>query len=220
VKARQLRRYGFYAAGLAVAWVMLWDRVSAANIVGGLLVAGVLLVIFPLRQVGEDEQVVLHPLAFGRLAASVLGQLVVSNLLVTREVISPNSELLTGIVACRMHTSSPKLLSTVANILALSPGTMAVDATTGSRNGGGIVGADPPATLYVHVLSLTDVGDVRRKVARLERRVVNALGSARDRQELADTATDQLVPTAVDVTPPGPMAGSGGPGRADDEALS
>jgi len=116
VKARQLRRYGFYATGLAVAWVMLWDRVSAANIVGGLLVAGVLLVIFPLRQVGEDEYVVLHPVAFGRLAASVLGQLVVSNLLVTREVISPSSELLTGIVACPMHTSSPMLLSTVANI--------------------------------------------------------------------------------------------------------
>lgn len=220
MKARQLRRYGFYATGLAVAWVMLWDRVSAANIVGGLLVAGVLLVIFPLRQVGEDEYVVLHPVAFGRLAASVLGQLVVSNLLVAREVISPSSELLTGIVACPMHTSSPKLLSTVANILALSPGTMAVDATSTSRSDRGTQAANPPATLYVHVLKRTDIGDVRRKVARLERQVVDAFGSARDRLELAGTPVDEGVPMAIDTGGAARVVDPGDGRGVDDEAQS
>ncbi len=73
-----------------------------------------------------------------------------------------------------MRTNSPKILSTVANILALAPGTMAVDATDG------------PPVLYVHVLAKDDVFDVRRKVARLERLVVEAIGSAADRRAVAE----------------------------------
>jgi multicomponent Na+:H+ antiporter subunit E len=146
-------RYAAYACGLAVAWVMLWDRVSIANVLGGLLVAGVLLVVFPLRPVGE----------------AVLGDLVVSNVLVARTIISRHHRLRTGVVACPMRSDSPKVLSTVANIIALSPGMMAVDATAG------------PPTLYVHVLLLNRQTDVRRRVARLEALVIDAVGSGADR---------------------------------------
>jgi len=170
-RAKARRNLG-YAAGLAVAWVMLWDKISVANVLGGLLVGGVLLVVFPLRPVGDEDRLTLHPLGFVRLAAALLRQLIVSNLLVAREVVSPNAELRTGIVACRMRSSSPKLLSTVANIIALSPGTMAVDAT------------DSPPTLYIHVLSLDDIIVVRRDVARLERQVIDAFGSPADRRLL------------------------------------
>jgi multicomponent Na+:H+ antiporter subunit E len=69
-----------------------------------------------------------------------------------------------------MHTDSPKVLSTIANILALSPGTMAVDAT------------DSPPVLFVHVFTDGDIHDVRRRVASLERLVIEAIGSAADRR--------------------------------------
>lgn len=175
-RAKARRNLG-YAAGLAVAWVMLWDKISVANVLGGLLVGVVLLVVFPLRPVGDEDRLTLHPLGFVRLAAALLRQLIVSNLLVAREVVSPNAELRTGIVACRMRSSSPKLLSTVANIIALSPGTMAVDAT------------DSPPTLYIHVLSLDDIIVVRRDVARLERQVIDAFGSPADRLRLAGSTS-------------------------------
>jgi multicomponent Na+:H+ antiporter subunit E len=162
-------RYAAYACGLAVAWVMLWDRVSIANVLGGLLVAGVLLVVFPLRPVGEAERRRVRPLPLLRLAASVLGDLVVSNVLVARTIISRHHRLRTGVVACPMRSDSPKVLSTVANIIALSPGMMAVDATAG------------PPTLYVHVLLLNRQTDVRRRVARLEALVIDAVGSGADR---------------------------------------
>jgi multicomponent Na+:H+ antiporter subunit E len=169
----QVRRNIGYAIGIMAAWVMLWDQVTVPNAVAGLVVAVVLLSAFPLRDVRDGDHLTLHPVAFVRLAAAVLWQLAVSTVLVAREVVSPRARLRTGIVGCRMRTSSPKLLSTVANILALSPGTLAVDAV------------DAPPTLYVHVLSLDDVIGVRRRVARLERQVIEAIGSPRHRRELA-----------------------------------
>ena len=72
-----------------------------------------------------------------------------------------------------MRTSSPKVLSTVSNILALSPDTMAVQATN-----------DPP-TLYVHVLALDDIEAVRRKVAQLEAFVIDAVGTNGERAALS-----------------------------------
>mgnify|MGYP003544722612 CR=1 FL=1 len=101
-------------------------------------------------------------------AAAVVGELIVSNVIMTREIVTPERTLASGVVRCPMRTSSPKVLSTVANILALSPGTMTVDATS-----------DPP-TLFVHVLARGDLHDVRRLTARMERLVVEAIGSVDD----------------------------------------
>ena len=165
-----MRRYLPYVIGMAVAWVMLWDQITIANFLGGLAVATVLLVVFPLPPVDPARRLVVRPLALVRLAAAVLGELVVSNLFMTREIVTPTQYLVSGVVRCPMRTSSPKVLSTVANILALSPGTMAVDATDG------------PPTLYVHVLSKGDLRAVRRMVSRVERLVIEAIGSADDRR--------------------------------------
>jgi multisubunit Na+/H+ antiporter MnhE subunit len=72
-----------------------------------------------------------------------------------------------------MRVASPKVLSTIANAIVLSPGTMAVDAI-----------AEPP-TLFIHVLALDDITEVRRRAAHLEAMVIEALGSAGDRAALA-----------------------------------
>ena len=174
-------RYALYAIGLAAAWVMLWDQVSVANVVGGLLVAAVLLAAFPLRPVPVAERRRVRPLALVRLVGAILRDVVVSNVHVSRATVSRNQRLRTGVVACRLRATSPKVLSTLANILALSPGTMAVDATR------------DPTTLYVHVLLLDSVVGVRRRVARLERLVVDALGTTADRAAIATVAPPAAV---------------------------
>lgn len=168
-----MRRYLAYAAGMAVAWVMLWDKVSVANVAAGLLVATVILIAFPLQRVSHRQQRKVRPIALARLAYAVLRDLAVSNVTVALQILSRNQELHSGIVACRMRTASPKSLSTMANILALSPGTMAVDAL-----------AEPP-TLFIHVLTVDDPLDVRRRAAHLERLVIEAVGSAAEREALA-----------------------------------
>ena len=58
------------------------------------------------------------------------------------------------------------LVTVVANAIALMPGSVTVE-----------VERDPP-TLYVHVLHLRSVEDVRRDIHRLEVMAVRAFGSA------------------------------------------
>jgi multicomponent Na+:H+ antiporter subunit E len=168
-----MRRYLAYVVALAIAWVMLWDQVTLANFLGGIAVAAVLLAVFPLPPVAPARRLNVRPLALGRLAADVLRELVVSNVFMTREIVTPQRRLVSGVVRCPMRTDSPKLLSTIANIIALSPGMMAVDSTDG------------PPVLFVHVLTEQDLHDVRRRVARLERLVIEAIGSAADRRALS-----------------------------------
>lgn len=72
----------------------------------------------------------------------------------------------------------------------------------------------------MHVLTLTDIGDVRRKVARLERQVVDAFGFARDRLELAGTPVDEGVPMAIDTGGAARVVDPGDGRSVDDEAQS
>jgi multicomponent Na+:H+ antiporter subunit E len=167
-----MRRLALYAVLLTVSWVLLWDRLSAANVAAGAAVAAALMAAFRLRPVAPENRLSLRPIGLARLAGSIVRSLVLSNLLLSREIASRSTRLRTGIIACPMHTSSPKLLATMANILALSPGMMAVDATN-----------DPPM-LYVHLFTLEDMDVARRKVAHLEELVIGAIGSPAARAAL------------------------------------
>lgn len=158
-----------YVAALTVVWLMLWDRITIANAAAGVVVACVVLVVFPTaRRVHGARPAVIRPLATLRLIGYVAVQLVVSNWLVAREILTRRSQIRTGIVACRLHTDAPGLVTLIANLVALSPGTMTVDAR-----------AEPP-TLYVHVLMLRDVVSARREVAHLEQLVLRAFGTDAD----------------------------------------
>jgi multicomponent Na+:H+ antiporter subunit E len=175
VKGTLLRRL-IYVAVLTVVWLMLWDRISIANAVSGVAVACLVLVVFPTaRLVRRTQPAVVRPVAVLRLAGYVAGQLVVSNWLVAREILSRRSHIRTGIVACRLRTDTPGLVTLLANIVALAPGTLTVDAR-----------AEPP-TLYVHVLMLRDVVTARRAVAHLEQLVLRAFGT--DADEIATEVT-------------------------------
>lgn len=164
-----MRRIGWVAA-IATIWVLLWDRFALANVAAGVLVGVLVLVAFPLPVV--DRAVQFHALGLVRLATSVVIELVISNLNMSWLIINPRQRFTSEFVECRMYTDSPPLLSTIANIIALSPGMMAVEA------------ARAPNVMIVHGLNLTP-DQVRRRVARLERRVIAALGTADDRQALS-----------------------------------
>ena len=165
-----LGRRLLYVAALTAVWLMLWDRITLPNAAAGVVVACVVLVVFPTaRRVREARPAVIRPLAVLRLAGYIAVQLVISNWLVAREILARRSRIRTGIVACRLHTDAPGLITMLANIVALSPGTMTVD-----------VRAEPP-TLYVHVLMLRDVIAARREVAHLEHLVLRAFGTEQDR---------------------------------------
>ena len=151
------------AALLVAFWLLAWGEASVANVASGLVVATVLLVAFPPHRRATTGSG-FSPLGVARLVLYVLGQLVPANVLVAREILSRRSRIRTGVLAYPLQRPSEEVLSLMAHVIALTPGTMTVEATR------------DPAVLYVHFLLLQDVDRARRTVARLERLAVAALG--------------------------------------------
>jgi multicomponent Na+:H+ antiporter subunit E len=108
----------------------------------------------------------IRPLGAARLVLYVLAQLVPSNILVIREIVGRRSRIRTGVLAYPLEHPSDEVLSLMAHVLALTPGTMTVEATR------------DPFVLYVHFLLLDDLDHARRAVARLECLAVGALGAS------------------------------------------
>ena len=151
-------------AGLVALWLLAWGEVSLANVASGVVVAVALLLAFPPRARGHEHGARLRPLGALRLVVYVAGQLFTSNYLVAREVLSPRRRVRSGVLAYELQHPSDEVLTLMANVSALTPGTMTVEA---SRE---------PAVLSVHFLLLEDVGRARRSLARLERLAAGALG--------------------------------------------
>jgi multicomponent Na+:H+ antiporter subunit E len=148
---------------LVVVWVLFWGELSAGNVLSGAALAAALLAVFPLEAVPHVDHRI-RPLAILRLTVHFAIDLVVSTVLVARDVLVP-SRTRTGIVACPLRVDAPGLATFLANLLALSPGTMPIEVAQG------------PPVIYVHVLRVDSPDAVRRRVARLEELAVAALGS-------------------------------------------
>lgn len=149
---------------LIALWLLAWGEASTANLASGLAVAAALLVASPpARHSGPPLRI--RPLGVVRLLLYIARQLVTSNYLVAREIISRRSSIRTGVLAYPVQHPSDEVVTLIANVLALTPGTMTVEATR------------KPAVIYVHFLLLDDVHEARRAIARLERLVVQAVGS-------------------------------------------
>ena len=151
-------------AALTALWVLLWGKLSVANVLSGILVAAVLIAILP----GERRRThfpVIRPAALVRLGLYLLRQLVISNVVLAREVLRPKSGLSTGIVGVPIPGCSDMLLTLMANFWAMAPGTMPVEVQRS------------PCVIYVHVLHLHAVEEVRRELIRLRDLTVAAFGS-------------------------------------------
>jgi multicomponent Na+:H+ antiporter subunit E len=148
---------------LLAVWLLAWGKVTTANVVTGLVLIAALLVAFPAPQRGSARGR-LRPLGIARLVGYVLRSLVVSNVLVARQILARRSRINTGVIRYDVECGEDFVITLMANIIALTPGTMTVDATR-----------QPPA-LHVHFLLLEDVETARQSIAHLERLVVAATG--------------------------------------------
>jgi multicomponent Na+:H+ antiporter subunit E len=176
---RTVRRCAF-AAWLVAAWVLLWGGITLANVVGGVVVAGLLLALVPRPSLAEaddehDDRLQIRPVAVASLAAWFAWKLVTANVKVAIEALRPagRSRIRTAIVAVELPGCPPGIVTLVANIITLTPGTLTME-----------IDADEPV-LYVHELTFTTREAVRSDVYEVERRVVRAFGSASARRAAA-----------------------------------
>ncbi len=89
--------------------------------------------------------------------------LLLSNLDVALQVVSPLHRMSPGVIACRLRCSTPLEVTFLANLITLTPGTLSLDV---DREG---------KVLYVHGLHVRDPDRFRRGIAKLEDRLLKVL---------------------------------------------
>ena len=153
---------------LTFVWVSLWGSWSAANVLGGLVVASALLLLLPLPEVSHQGRA--RPAALLLFAVFFFWELVKASATVVLQVLRPRAELRQAVIAVPVTGVSDRLLTLVANAVSLTPGTLTLEVDR------------PNSTLYVHVLNVqggdAEVEAQRASIMRLERLAVRALGSS------------------------------------------
>jgi multicomponent Na+:H+ antiporter subunit E len=166
-----MNRLVFGSVLLAI-WLLLWGSASLGDVLSGIVVVALVLWLLggPRR---PSSRPVVRPLAAARFIGAVIVGVVKANAVLTREILTPRSSINIGVVAVPLPVCSDELLTLIANVLALTPGTMPVEV----RNA--------PPVIYVHVLHLHDIESVRRDVRHLTALAVRAFGSPSARAALS-----------------------------------
>ena len=98
------------------------------------------------------------------LIAFFLKELLVSNLKVLWDVITPQHISRPGIIAIPLDARTDAEIMLVANLISLTPGTLSLDLSEDRR------------LLYVHVMFLDDIDEIRRQIKQgLEKRVLEVM---------------------------------------------
>ena len=157
---------------LTLVWVALWGDLSAANVLGGLAVALVVCLVFPLPPLRMNLQV--RPLRLGWLVLRFLGDVVAASGEVTWKTFQLHRQPQNAVIEVDLRTHSDFVLTVVAEMVSLVPGSLVVEARRSTH------------TLFLHVLDARDMAGVekmRSQVFALERRVVLALGAETEQLE-------------------------------------
>lgn len=150
---------------MLVVWLLLWGSVTAANIVSGLVVVVVLFAVFPSRRAVAPNRRP-RPIAVVRLGVYVAYEMVVSNVVLARQLMSRDTRLVARVVDVEMATTSEPLLTLITLFTALTPGTMTVAVTVS------------PPVITLHTLVVQDRARIKDDLWRLERLSVHAFGSS------------------------------------------
>lgn len=156
---------------LALAWMVLNNAYGPADLAVGLLF-GFLVLRVSWRALADEPFILGRYLRFAsgrpavmtwrwlRFLAFGFGEIVKSNIAVARAVLTPKMQLRPGIVAIPLDLKSDEGITTLANLITLTPGTVTLDISSDRK------------TLYIHAFEVTDAEALRRDTkAAFERRV-------------------------------------------------
>lgn len=151
---------------LTFVWVLLWGKLDAGTVFFGVLVAALVMVMFPHPRITTN--IVVRPLRIVQFALYIASDLVVSTARVAWLSVSSGQRARAGIVAVQMMTDSDHIIAIVANAVSLSPGTFVMQIDRPNR------------ICYVYHLGMNShtADSVRHDLLKLETRVVHAVGSS------------------------------------------
>lgn len=174
---------------LVVFWVALWGGASVLVALGGILVAVLAQIVFPLPPLRLDGRV--RPFALIGFLGYFVWQTLIASIDVSRHVLRLRREPLNAVIEVDLRSSSDLILTIVGIVTSLIPGSVVVEARRSTH------------TLFIHALGVDDAAGVERERARVldsERRLIRAIG------EPDLSADDQL----AGPPPDGGRGGSGG----------
>lgn len=160
----------------SVNWV-LWGTYTPMSLVGGLLVAVLVCMVLPLPPLRLGVRV--RPVGLAVLLVRFLYDVLVASVQVARITLAPPRPLRNALVGVQLASRSDIVLTVVAEMVSLVPGTVVVEAHRASH------------ALYLHAIDVPDedaVAAVRARVLEQERRVLRAV---RTREHPHDAAADQ-----------------------------
>ncbi len=135
---------------LALAWLALTGEWTPLNFFIG-LVLGYIMSSLAERALGRG----LYFRKVGRIIGFIgyfLWQLVLANLRVAYDIITPRHYMSPAVVAVPLDVRSEAQITLLANLITLTPGTLSLDVSPDQR------------TLYVHAMHVTDAESFRREI--------------------------------------------------------
>lgn len=155
-------------AWLAIVWVALWGDVSFGTVLAGTALAVVVLTLLPMPPL---PPVRLRARGLALLAMDVAVDLTRSSVQVAWLALRPGGPApRAAVIRSQLESDSDIVQAVTAELLSLVPGTVVIELD------------DVQRVLFVHVLGVRGPQDLQRahrRVAKLERRVVAALGDVR-----------------------------------------
>ena len=146
---------------LLLVWMALTGTFTFANLVVGVAVSSLTLWLIGSR--GEVALIVYITrfFRFVGLFFFFLKELLVANLRVAYEVLTPGYQMRAAIIAIPLDAESDLEITVLANLITLTPGTLSLDVSQDRK------------ILYIHAMHVRDVDKFRHDIkARFERRVM------------------------------------------------
>lgn len=166
---RERRRRGFQwpsVVFIVAIWNLLWGNFSIANVLSGLLIAVLVLAVFPLPPVHFTGRP--RPLGILTTAARFVSDLVAASVQVAWLAVRPGPPPRSAVIKVDLYSDSDLYLTLTAEFVSLVPGSVVIEVRRAT------------STLFVHIIDVDDMDDIaaaRRRVLEEERRVMYALAS-------------------------------------------
>jgi multicomponent Na+:H+ antiporter subunit E len=149
---------------LALVWIGMTGEFTPVNFVVGFGL-GMLILFFARRVIGTPYYLA-KMVQVLELFVFVLWELILANLRVAYDVLTPGYRMRPGVVAIPLDAHTDVEITLLANLITLTPGTLSLDVSSDRR------------VLYIHIMYIDndDLAEVRRKIKTgFERRVLEVL---------------------------------------------
>lgn len=146
---------------LPLVWMALTGDFSAGNFLVGILISS--LALWVAHPAGEGAPLIFYLRRGWRwllFAGFFLGELTLASLRITWDILTPRHRMRPAILAIPLDIRTDLEITTLANLITLTPGTLSLDVSSDRR------------VLYIHAMYVEDVEQFKKDIKRrLERRV-------------------------------------------------